>query len=109
MQFHGGLVPEKFQLDQHQNGRLSAITDFNKRDIWEAVPDSWTITIKHYVRFREGYDLKNGYSIKFKIANLRPLLTLIWPGMFESGGPKGKGCVGSSPRRKKLIVLKFSA
>ena len=27
-----------------QNGRLVAIIDFNMRDIWKTMPDSWTIT-----------------------------------------------------------------
>ena len=52
---------EKFQFNQIKNGRLSAIIHFYMFDIWQTVPDSWTITIK----------------LKFKMADLQPLLTLI--------------------------------
>ena len=46
------ICQEKFQLDQIQNGRLSAIILFNMRDIWEIVLDNKTITIKQNVRFQ---------------------------------------------------------
>ena len=53
------------------------------RDIWKTLPDSRTIAIEQMCGFRGGgggggvYALKNGKSIKFKMAALPPLLTLI--------------------------------
>ena len=42
---------EKFQLNQIQNDRLSAIIHLDRPDIGWTVLDSWTITIKQNVRF----------------------------------------------------------
>ena len=50
--FQGRICPEKFQVDQIQNGRLSAIINFNMPDIWQTVPDNYTISIKQNVRFQ---------------------------------------------------------
>ena len=47
---------EKFQVDQIQNGRLSAIIHLNRPDIveyHENRSDIYTITIKQIVRFQE--------------------------------------------------------
>ena len=47
---------EKFQIDKIQNGRLSAIIHLEGPDIAEfmkTAQDSYTITIKHIVRFQE--------------------------------------------------------
>ena len=46
--FPGRICPEKFQLDQIQSGRLSAIINFNMPDIWH----NYTISIKQNVRFQ---------------------------------------------------------
>ena len=35
VRFQGGLWFEKIKLDQFQNGRLSAIINFNMPDIWQ--------------------------------------------------------------------------
>ena len=40
VQFQGEICPEKFQLDQIENGQLSAIINFNMPDTWKTVPDS---------------------------------------------------------------------
>ena len=61
MPFQGGICPEQFHRDQIQNGRLAAIIDFNMRNM---------------CRFREGYALNNSIAIKFKMGDLRLLLTL---------------------------------
>ena len=45
VRFQVGICPEKFQLDQIQNSRLSAIIIIIMCDTWQAVSDSWTITI----------------------------------------------------------------
>ena len=47
-------------------------------DIWQVVPDSYTITTEQNVRFQVGICFENLNSIKFKMTNLRPLLTLIY-------------------------------
>ena len=39
-QFHVGIYHEKIQLDQIQNGRPAAISDFNMCNNWKTVPDS---------------------------------------------------------------------
>ena len=43
---------EKFRLDQIQNGPLSAIIYFHMPNIWKAMLDGYSITIKQNVRFR---------------------------------------------------------
>ena len=40
MGFQGRVCPEKIQLDQIKNGRISAIIDFDMHNIWKTVPDS---------------------------------------------------------------------
>ena len=52
--FQVGICPEKFQLDQIQNGRLSGILSFNMCDIWQTMQDTWTITIEQNMRFQGG-------------------------------------------------------
>ena len=42
LRFQVEICPEKFQLDQIKKSLLAAIIDFN---IWQTVPDSWTITL----------------------------------------------------------------
>ena len=44
----------KIQLDHIQNGQLSAIINFNMPDMWQTMPDSWTITIKQNERCQAG-------------------------------------------------------
>ena len=64
-----GLKPDSFLF-------FAAIIVFNVRYIWKTVPDSYTITVKQMCCFREGYAKKIN-SIKFKMAILRPLVSLI--------------------------------
>ena len=69
---------EKFQLDQIQNGRLSAIIHLDRpdiADIMKTAQDSYTITMKQIVGFQERCILKNFNLIKFKMAAYRPLFT----------------------------------
>ena len=40
VRFQVGICSENFQLDQIQNGRLSAIINFNMPDTGQTVPDS---------------------------------------------------------------------
>ena len=79
--FQGRLFPEKFQLDEIQNGRLAVSIDSNMRNIWKTVPDSYIIIMEKDLRFEGGggwYTLKNVSSIKFEMADLWLLLTLIY-------------------------------
>ena len=39
---------------QIQNGRFGAIIDFTMRNVWQAVPDSYTIIINQNVGFQGG-------------------------------------------------------
>ena len=41
------------------------IIDFNMRNTWKTVPNSWAITIKQNVHFQKGTCLENVISIKF--------------------------------------------
>ena len=50
--FQLGICPENCKLDQIQKGRLAAIINFNKPDIWQTVPNRSTITMKQNVRFQ---------------------------------------------------------
>ena len=74
------MCPEKFQLDQIQNGRLLGIIKFNMPDIWHAVPDSSTITIKQNVRLHHCYKRKFAvsgrdiYIIIYKPCKISPQL-----------------------------------
>ena len=34
------MHPDKIQLDQNKNGRLSGIIDFKMHNIWKTMPDS---------------------------------------------------------------------
>ena len=61
---------EKNQLDQIQDGRLSAIIHLDRPDIGK--------TVKQNVRFQERMHLEKMNSIKFKLASYRPLFTLTW-------------------------------
>ena len=73
VQFQVGIYHEKFPLDQ--NGRPAATFDYNMHKNWKTVPHSWTITIEQNVWFQEGIYCGNFNLIKFKIADLRSLLT----------------------------------
>ena len=70
--FQEGICLENCQLDQIQNGRLSAIIDYNMHNIWKTVPDSWTITVKQNVLLHGRMHTEKFNSIQFKIANFRP-------------------------------------
>ena len=76
-----GICPVKCQLDQIQNGRLSATITFNMPDLWQTVPDSLTIIIKQNMRFQVGMcpvkfhldQIQNGrlsIMIKFNIPDI---------------------------------------
>ena len=52
--FHGGICPEKFQLDQIQNGQFAAIIDFNMHNIWKTMRGSWTFIMKQNMWFLGG-------------------------------------------------------
>ena len=62
---------KNFQLNQIQNGRLSATIYFHIADIWLTVLDSWTITIKQNVRFQERMHLEKKLT--------RSNLSIKWP------------------------------
>ena len=59
------------------NGRPSVTINFNMPDIWQTVADSWSITINQNVHFEVGICPEKFNLIKFKMADYRPLLTLI--------------------------------
>ena len=75
MQFQVGIYHEKNQLDQIQNDRPVATFDFNMRNNCKCVPDNQTITIEQNVRFQVGIYRGNFNLIKFKMTDLRQLLT----------------------------------
>ena len=47
------MHPEKIQLDQIQNGRLSATTYFNMQNIWKTMQQKFILTL-----FSPGMDSK---------------------------------------------------
>ena len=54
---------------------LFTLTGLILRNIMKTAQDSYTITIKQIVRFQERIHLEKFTSIKFKMANYRPLFT----------------------------------
>ena len=78
MHFQVGVYHENIQIDQIQNGGPAANFDFNMHNNWKTVPDSQTITIEQNVRFQVGIYRGNFNFIKFKIADLQPLLLSIY-------------------------------
>ena len=71
------LVGICFKLDRVQKCRPAATFDFNVRSNYKIVPDSWTITVEQNVRFQVAIYCEHFNLIKFKMADLRPLLTSI--------------------------------
>ena len=49
--FRWGYTVRKFNLDQIKNGRPATTFEFNMRNSWKTVADSYNITIKKNVRF----------------------------------------------------------
>ena len=58
MWFQRGIWTGIFQLHQIQNGRLLTIINFNRRDIWQAVPDAGLLLWNKMCEFKERYALK---------------------------------------------------
>ena len=75
VQFQVGIYHEKIKLDQIENGGPAATLDFNMHNNWKTVQNSWTITTEQNVWFQVGIYRGNFNFIKFKMANLWPLLT----------------------------------
>ena len=72
------MHPEQFQLYQIQNSGLSAIIYFNMPGIWQPCQIAKLLLSNKMCGFRKGYALYQLYqninSIKFKMADLRPLI-----------------------------------
>ena len=60
VRFQGGILcPEKCQLDKIRNSRLAATIDFNMRNIWKTVPDSYRpFPFLKMCSFRDGYAIQ---------------------------------------------------
>ena len=54
MRFQVEIYPEKYQLDQMQNGQLEGIIDFNMGNIGKTMPASKTISIEQIKKWRTG-------------------------------------------------------
>ena len=68
MQVQVGICPKKIISDQIQNGRPSAIIDFNMHDIWQTEPNSWTITNYKTKCVVSGKDIQTILAYKTKCA-----------------------------------------
>ena len=69
VRLQGGICPEKFPIHQIQNGRLIAIINFNMPNIWQTVPNSYTITVERNVFFQVRICPEKFQLIKFKMAD----------------------------------------
>ena len=73
----GGSFIRVKSVKEELIGRPLAITNFNMRDIWRTVPDSWTITVKQNVRFQVEICSENFQLEQIKNDRLPAFLTLI--------------------------------
>ena len=75
--FQVGISSEKFQLNETQNGQLSAKIICNMPDIGQTITDSYTKPLYQNVWFQVEISSENFNSIKFKMAEYWPWLTLV--------------------------------
>ena len=67
-----------------QNGRLSAVINFNMPDIWQTVPYSWTITTKQNVRFQVGICSENFQLDQIQNGRLSAVINFNMPDIWQT-------------------------